>query len=181
MSIVWCDARFSITLRCANASCKAGRHSIRCGCASYRGAEMSFSFRKLGRADRWSPRVDIRSRFAQRAALSTILIIISVPILSQVAVATPPSPEIKEKCSQEIRSFCLRPWRLTPDAISQCVEDNRAKLSADCQGFWEVASGCQKEMREICGWKFPLLIRSCFAESRAKFSSTCQATLGIEQ
>lgn len=139
---------------------------------------MFLSFRRLRRRNRWRALNGISSRFAQRAA---IFIVISVPILWQVAVAAPPSPEVKEKCSEEIRSICLRPWRLTPDAISECVEDNRAKLSPDCQGFWEVASVCQKEMREICGWKFPLLIRSCFAESREKFSNTCQATLGIQQ
>lgn len=144
-------------------------------------AEMFLPVRELRRRSRLQTMVRIGSRFAQRAALSTIPIVISIPSMWQVAVAASPSPEIKEKCSEEIRSFCLRPWRLTPDAISACVEENREKLSPDCQGFWEVANGCQKEMREICGWKFPLLIRSCFVESREKFSSTCQATLGIEQ
>lgn len=144
-------------------------------------AEMFLPLRDLRRGSGLQTMVRIGSRFARRAALSAIPIVISFPGMWQAAVAASPSPEIKEKCSEEIRSFCLRPWSLTPDAISACVEENRAKLSPDCQVFWEVANGCQKEMREICGWKFPLLIRSCFSESRAKFSSTCQETLGIDQ
>lgn len=141
---------------------------------------MFFSFRTRHAAPR-ATHAAMRFRLARRVTLSTILVIMSVPILWQVAIAAPPSPEIKQKCGEEIRSFCLRPWQLTPDAIFKCVEENRAKLSPDCQGFWEVASICQKEMREICGWKFPLFIRSCFAEAQAKFSTTCQETLGIAQ
>jgi hypothetical protein len=143
---------------------------------------MFFSFLTFRHADSRATHAAMSFRLARRVALSPILIIIlSVPVLWQVAIAAPLSPEIKEKCAEEIRSFCLRPWQLTPDAITKCVEENRTKLSPDCQGFWEVASICQKEMREICGWKFPLFIRSCFAESRARFSSTCQETLGITQ
>ena len=101
-------------------------------------------------------------------------------VSSQVAFAAAPSPAIKEQCGAEIRSFCLRPWRLTPDSISNCVEDKRSKLSPVCQAFWETARLCQLEMRNVCGGLFPLTIKRCLANSRDQFSETCRETLDIK-
>src|SRR5688572_3507961 len=108
-----------------------------------------------------------------------ILVAVGLFISSPAVFAQAPSPAVKEKCGAEIRSFCLRPWRLTPGAITECVEENSSKFSPECSAFWKVASGCQQEMKRICGLKFPLLINNCFKSSGKEFSSLCQETLGI--
>ncbi|HEY8336203.1 MAG TPA: hypothetical protein VIQ05_20625 [Tardiphaga sp.] len=105
---------------------------------------------------------------------------IAILASSQVVNAAPSSPAVKQACGAELRSLCLRPWRLTPDAISQCVEDNRAKLSPVCQAFWETARLCQLEMKNVCGGLFPLTIKRCLAESGAEFSATCRETLNLK-
>jgi hypothetical protein len=106
--------------------------------------------------------------------------VIGVFMSSQIAIASAPSPAVKEACGAEIRSVCLRPWRLTPDAISQCVEENRSKLSPGCQAFWDTAQICQLEIKKICGGLFPLTIKRCLADSRDRFSGTCRETLNIK-
>lgn len=98
---------------------------------------------------------------------------------SQVAVANSPSPAVKEACGAEIRSLCVRPWRLSPDSISQCARQNREKLSPACQIFWDTAQICQAEMKNICGGLNPLTIKSCLRESVHNFSKTCQDTLDL--
>jgi hypothetical protein len=110
----------------------------------------------------------------------TLLMMIGIFVSSQGAIAAPPSPAIKEACGAEIRSFCLRPWRLTPDSISRCVEENRSKLSPACQAFWETARMCQLEMKNVCGGLLPLTIKSCLANSGDKFSKTCRETLNVK-
>jgi hypothetical protein len=105
---------------------------------------------------------------------------VSFFVTSPTVFAEVPSPAVKEKCGAEIRSFCLRPWNLTPSAISECVEERRAELTPECQEFWKVASGCQKEMKSICGWKFPLMVHSCFEDSGKEFSNICRETLDIK-
>jgi hypothetical protein len=108
------------------------------------------------------------------------LLMIGILALSQVAIAAPLSPAVKEACGAELRSLCLRPWRLTPDSISSCVEENRSKLSPACQAFWETARLCQLEMKTICGGLFPLTIKRCLAHSGDKFSKACRETLNIK-
>ncbi len=98
---------------------------------------------------------------------------------SQAAMANSPSPAVKEACGAEIRSLCVRPWRLSPDSISQCARQNREKLSPACQIFWDTAQMCQAEMKNICGGLNPLTIKSCLRESVHKFSKTCQDTLDL--
>ncbi|MGK6316732.1 hypothetical protein [Neorhizobium sp. DT-125] len=99
---------------------------------------------------------------------------------SQSVVAAPPSPQVKEICGAKMRSLCLRPWRLTPDAISNCMEENKSKLSPECQAFWVTAHICQQEMKQICGGLNPLTIKSCLKNSRDKFSQMCQETLKVD-
>ncbi len=105
---------------------------------------------------------------------------LSLFISLQAAMAAAPSAAVKETCGAEIRSICLRPWRLTPDAISACVEENAPKLSPVCQAFWVTASMCQSEMREVCGGLNPFTIKSCLKNQRHEFSQLCQDTLNIE-
>lgn len=100
-----------------------------------------------------------------------------VGMCSQVAMANSPSPAVKEACGAEIRSLCVRPWRLSPDSISQCARQNREKLSPVCQIFWDTAQMCQAEMKNICGGLNPLTIKICLREFVHKFSKTCQDTL----
>jgi hypothetical protein len=104
----------------------------------------------------------------------------SIVMSFQAAIAAAPSPAVKEACGAEIRSFCLRPWRLTSDSISRCVEENRSKLSPKCQAFWKTAHMCQLEMKNVCGGLFPLTIKHCLANSGDKFSETCRETLAIK-
>jgi hypothetical protein len=117
---------------------------------------------------------------ARRLLLRTLVVVAVAFMSSQVAIAAAPSPAVKEACGAEIRSFCLRPWRLTVDSISRCVEENRSKLSPACQAFWETAHKCQLEMKDVCGGLFPLTIKRCLANSGDKFSRTCRETLGIK-
>ena len=105
---------------------------------------------------------------------------LSLFISLQVAMAAAPSAAVKETCGAEIRSVCLRPWRLTPDAISACVEENASQLSPVCQAFWVTASMCQSEMREVCGGLNPFTIKSCLKDRKSDFSEVCQGTLYAE-
>lgn len=102
-----------------------------------------------------------------------------VVVLLQAALAAAPSDAVKQVCGAEIRSLCLRPWSFTPDAIASCVEENRAQLSLECQGFWETAHMCQLEMAQVCGGLNPLTIKGCLANSKQEFSPTCQETLDL--
>lgn len=102
-----------------------------------------------------------------------------VGMCSQVALANSPSPAVKEACGAEIRSLCVRPWRLSPDSINQCARQNREKLSPACQIFWDTAQMCQAEMKNICGGLNPLTIKSCLRDSIQEFSKTCQDTLDL--
>lgn len=105
-----------------------------------------------------------------------LALLVTDAVASELAV---PSPAVKEQCGAEIRSLCLRPWRLTPDSIANCVAENRSGLSPVCQSFWDTAHTCQIEMRAICGGFFPLTIRSCLSGSRAQFSELCQEVLDL--
>ncbi|BCH62356.1 hypothetical protein RvVAR0630_pl04980 (plasmid) [Agrobacterium vitis] len=109
--------------------------------------------------------------------LQSISVILGLTGASQTILAAPLSPAVKEQCGAEIRSKCLRPWRLTPDAISTCVEENKASLSPTCQAFWVTAHMCQVEMKQVCNGLNPLTIKGCLRNSRQKFSLTCQETL----
>jgi hypothetical protein len=120
------------------------------------------------------------NRTAGRLRRLTLLVAMAMLVSSQVANAAALSPAVKQACGAELRSLCLRPWRLTPDAISQCVEDNRLKLSPVCQGFWETARLCQLEMKNVCGGLSPLTIKRCLAQSGAEFSATCRETMNLK-
>lgn len=115
-----------------------------------------------------------------RRLLQSTLVILGLTIASQTSSATPVSPAVKEQCGAEIRSKCLRPWRLTPDAIATCVDGNKSTLSPTCQAFWVTAHMCQLEMKQVCDGLNPLTIKSCFRDSGQKFSPTCRETLGIQ-
>jgi hypothetical protein len=123
-----------------------------------------------------------RNGFADTRRLwpPTLVLAAIVLMSSQVAIGATPSPGVKETCGAEIRSLCLRPWRLTPDSILSCVEENRSKLSPVCQAFWETAHRCQLEMKSVCGGLSPLTIKSCLANSGSKFSETCRKTLKLK-
>jgi hypothetical protein len=109
-------------------------------------------------------------------SLSMIIVLAS----SAGAWAAPLSPAVKDQCGAEIRSKCLRPWRLTPDAITMCVEKNKTTLSPTCQAFWVTAHMCQLEMKTVCNGLNPLTIKSCLRNLRQQFSPLCQETLDIE-
>lgn len=111
--------------------------------------------------------------------LQSMSVILGLTVASQSIMASPLSPAVKEQCGVEIRLKCLRPWRLTPDAISTCVEENKSTLSPTCQSFWVIAHMCQVEMKQVCNGLNPLTIKSCFRNSGLKFSPTCRETLGI--
>jgi hypothetical protein len=99
---------------------------------------------------------------------------------SQMAAAQVTSSEIKKMCRSEMRSRCLRPWRFTPAGIMKCGDDNREKFSPACQGFLKTAKTCQAEMKAVCGGLNPFKIKSCLANSGAKFSDLCRQTLGAK-
>ena len=96
------------------------------------------------------------------------------------AASAAPSPAVKEQCGAEIRSLCLRPWRITPGSIADCVAENRSDLTPVCQTFWDDAHRCQLEMQSVCGGLFPLTIKSCLSNSRAQFSPFCQDVLDLD-
>lgn len=110
----------------------------------------------------------------------TLILASFVAISSQAAMADAPSPAVKKACGAEIRSLCVRPWRLSPDGISQCARRNRDKLTPECQIFWDTAQMCQSEMKTICGGINPLTIKSCLGKSVQRFSTTCQKTLDLK-
>jgi hypothetical protein len=114
-----------------------------------------------------------------RRLVQGLVVILGLTVVFETTLAAPLSPAVKEQCGAEIRSKCLRPWRLTPDAISTCVEENKSSLSPVCQAFWVTAHMCQVEMRQVCNGLNPLTIKSCFRNSAQEFSSTCRETLGI--
>lgn len=143
-------------------------------------ARMSILFNQTERPVRRPISPDNSFGLAGRLLRLTLLMAIGILASSRVVNAASLSPTVKEACGAELRSLCLRPWRLTPDAISQCVEDNRSKLSPACQAFWKTAHMCQLEMKNVCGGLFPLTIKRCLAESGAKFSETCRETLNVK-
>ena len=108
------------------------------------------------------------------------LVVAGVAAFTGVAIAATPSPEIKDKCGSEMRSLCLRPWRLTPDSITACISENQSRLSPVCQGFWRSASACQLEMRQVCGGLSPLTIKQCLTGSGDKFSESCRQFLDLQ-
>ncbi|HXH47163.1 MAG TPA: hypothetical protein VNK51_25400 [Bradyrhizobium sp.] len=124
--------------------------------------------------------MDHKSNLARWLRRLSVVAAAAILGASQAASAGAPVPEIKEQCAAEIRSFCLRPWRLTPDAIMECAQENRAKLSPACIGFLETAQMCQLEMKNVCGGLFPLTIKRCLANSADKFSERCRETLEIK-
>jgi hypothetical protein len=127
-----------------------------------------------GRTAGRRPRCELPRRVAV-ACLVAAMLVLSTP---QHAAGNPlTSQAVKEQCGAEIRSLCIRPWRLLPDAINACMETHRAELSPICQDFWSVALMCQAEMRRVCGGLNPLTIKSCVRESRDQFSQTCQETM----
>lgn len=117
---------------------------------------------------------------ARKRLRQAFILALSLFISQQAAMAAAPSAAVKETCGAEIRSVCLRPWRLTPDAISACVEENSSKLSPVCQAFWVTASRCQSEMSEICGGLNPFTIKSCLKNQKHEFSQVCQDTLNVD-
>lgn len=130
-----------------------------------------------GRRFIWSRKaLGVAGKRLRPAFISALSLFISL----QAAIAAAPSAAVKETCGAEIRSICLRPWRLTPDAISACVEENAPKLSPVCQAFWVTASMCQSEMREVCGGLNPFTIKSCLKNQRHEFSQLCQDTLNTD-
>jgi hypothetical protein len=114
----------------------------------------------------------------QRRALGFMALAVAAVLTSwPVMAATAPSPAVKKACGAELRSMCLRPWRLTPESIASCAEENRAQLSPMCQTFWDTARMCQLEMKTVCGSLSPLTVKRCLADSRDRFSATCRETL----
>jgi hypothetical protein len=109
-----------------------------------------------------------------------LLVLASLKVSAAFAVAAPPSPDMKEKCSAEMRALCLRPWRMTPDSISACVSEHRSQLSPVCQGFWTFAYACQLEMKSVCGGLSPFTIKQCLANSGNQFSATCRGFLDLK-
>lgn len=108
-------------------------------------------------------------------------LILTVSMASSATTgAAPLSAAVKQQCGAEIRSRCLRPWRLTPDAITACVEKNKTTLSPTCKAFWITAHMCQLEMKRICNGLNPLTIKSCLRGSRQAFSPVCQETLDLQ-
>lgn len=126
---------------------------------------------------RYAP-ILLRIPWPVRFAL-VLMLLMTDGVASEGVVTAAPSPAVKEQCGAEIRSLCLRPWRLTPNSIATCVAENRADLSPVCQGFWDTAHACQLEMQTICGGLFPLTIRSCLSTSQAQFSQLCQNVLDL--
>ncbi|NDW06835.1 hypothetical protein [Jiella pacifica] len=118
---------------------------------------------------------------ALRSTGRTIALTVGLLSVGNAGFAAAPTPAVKEECGTEIRSMCLRPWRLTPSAISACVADHQSELSPTCQDFWETAQICQHEMVEVCGGLNPFTIKSCLRNSKAKFSPLCQETLDIDE
>lgn len=108
-----------------------------------------------------------------------LLLLMTDGVASEGGVAVAPSAAVKEQCGAEIRSLCLRPWRLTPGSIASCVAEHRENLSPVCQSFWDTAHACQLEMQTICGGLFPLTIRRCLSTSQAQFSPLCQKVLDL--
>lgn len=106
-----------------------------------------------------------------------LLLLMMDGVASEGMVA--PSAAVKEQCGAEIRSLCLRPWRLTPSSIASCVAEHRENLSPACQSFWDTAHACQLEMQTICGGLFPLTIKRCLSTSQAQFSQLCQQVLDL--
>jgi hypothetical protein len=109
-----------------------------------------------------------------------LLVLASLEVSTAFAVAAPPSPELKEKCGAEMRTLCLRPWRMTPDSISDCVSEDRSQLSPICQGFWTFAYACQLEMKSVCGGLSPFTIKQCLANSGDQFSAKCREFLDLK-
>lgn len=108
--------------------------------------------------------------------LACVLIWLAAVSFSNAMAAAPPL-DVGEACRAEIRSLCLRPWRLTPDAISRCVEDNRLELSSTCRVFWDATHMCLLELEEVCGGLNPLMIGRCLRNSTGKISQACQEML----
>ncbi|SCB39800.1 hypothetical protein GA0061103_5573 [Rhizobium multihospitium] len=108
---------------------------------------------------------------------SACMLICLVTAFPQPALAAVLEPSVKKACEAEILSICVRPWRLTPDAISICVEENRLKLSSMCRVLWATLRKCQLEVKEVCGGLNPLTINHCLKNSIGKFTSTCRETL----
>lgn len=140
--------------------------------------------------ERSPPGVQQSGRLPMLRHLSTVIaatlrlacLVLALALLVTDAVTSElaaPSPAVKKKCGAEIRSLCLRPWRLTPNSIANCVAENRSDLSPACQSFWDTAHSCQIEMKTICGGLFPLTIRSCLTNSRTQFSELCQEVLDL--
>ncbi len=119
-------------------------------------------------------------RTGRSVSFTSFVALVGLCISSHAIPAAVPSPEVKKTCGAEIRAMCLRPWRLTPDAISACVEENHSKLSPTCQAFWQTAHMCQLEMKNVCGGLNPFTIKSCLKNSRSQFSQTCQRTLDTD-
>jgi hypothetical protein len=112
--------------------------------------------------------------FNLRSACMLICLIWAFP---QSAMAAAHESSVKKACEAEILSICVRPWRLTPDTISSCVEENRLKLSSTCQAVWATTYLCMQKVKEVCGGLNPLTINGCLKNSVHEFSSTCQRLL----
>lgn len=112
--------------------------------------------------------------------LAVVLVSLMIGGVVCQAASAAPLPAVKEQCGAEIRSLCLRPWRMTPGSIADCVAENRSDLSPICQTFWDDAHRCQLEMQSVCGGLFPLTIKSCLSSSRAQFSPFCQDVLDLD-
>jgi hypothetical protein len=107
-----------------------------------------------------------------------IIPIAALLAFGQAAIAQSDAHAVGQDCGRQIRSVC--PWRFTPDAISSCVDENRASLSTTCQGFWDTANQCRAEMHMLCGDLNPFTIRNCIAEHRHRFSETCRAMFDLQ-
>jgi hypothetical protein len=105
------------------------------------------------------------------------MLICLIAAFPQPVLAGAPESSVKKTCEAEILSICVRPWRLTPDAISSCVEENRLKLSSTCRVLWATLRECQLEVKEVCGGLNPLTINHCLKNSIGKFTPTCRKTL----
>lgn len=120
----------------------------------------------------------MRRCWGRAAAIACCGVAALVLTSPQQAVGNPlTSQAVKNQCGAEIRSLCIRPWRVLPDAINACMEKRQAELSPICQNFWSVALMCQAEMRRVCGGLNPLTIKGCVRVSRDQFSQVCQETM----
>ena len=130
--------------------------------------------------------------------LLTAAFLTAAPALAQTSAPSdsprrePTVASVMDACQADLRTVCgEEPFELS--RLSQCIQQNKDKVSPACQAVWPSATGpqqarptdrrsdrrearqaCAADLRSFCDGKRGRERRDCVRDNQEKFSSACR-------